>query len=227
MVTARTWHGQVQDQLRSRIAAYADVKVIVPNLRLAPEFPLPKPIDDAYDVFKYIALHPEKFNIDPNKTMIGGFSSGAHAAACVSNLVKNDPKLKILHQILLNGCYDLTCSTHDYDEYEKQEGMLTREVYHYIVSFWGIPTNEFSNPRFSPYHEKEFSHLPVTTILVGEYDGLRNDSEVYYSKLKQHGVNVEKIILPGQTHNTAALRKVMTDGEDPAKTIADIIKRYI
>ena len=128
--------------------------------------------------------------------------------------------------MLLNGCYDLTCSTHDYDDYEKEEKMLTRELYHYIASFWGVPKNQLADPRFSPYFEKEFDHLPSTSILVGEYDGLRNDSEAYYQKLKQHHINVERIVLPGQTHNTAVLRKVLSDGDDPAEVIANVIRRY-
>jgi acetyl esterase len=211
----------------SRIAAYADIKVIIPQFRLTPEFPLPIPIDDAFDVFKYIAFHPQKFNIDPNKIMMGGLSSGAHVAACISNLAKADPKLKILHQILLNGCYDLTCSTHDYDDYEKEDKMLTREAFYHLLGYWKIPQDDLDDPRFSPYFEKKFDHLPPTTVIVGEYDGVRNDSEAYYQKLKQHHVNVERILLPGQTHNAAILRAVMTDGEDPAKTMANIIKRYI
>lgn len=36
---------------------------------------------------------------------------------------------------------------------------------------------------------------------------------------------VEKIVLPGQTHNTLTMRQVFLDGEDPAHTIAKVIKQ--
>ena len=83
-------------------------------------------------------------------------------------------------------------------------------------------------PLFSPYYEPDLSHMPPTTFIVGEYDGLRNDTEPYYKKLKSASkTQVEKIVLPGQTHNTMAMRAALFDGEDPAETIAKVIKQSI
>ena len=99
----------------SQIANYAKAKVIIVNYRLAPEASMPIPIDDAYDAVKYISMYAETFDIDPNKIIIGGLSSGAHAAAVITNLARTDRRLNILHQILFNGIYDLTNSQHGYD----------------------------------------------------------------------------------------------------------------
>lgn len=63
--------------------------------------------------------------------------------------------------------------------------------------------------------------------MTGEYDGIRNDSEAYYKKVKAAGNKVEKIILSGQTHNTIIMREVMTDGEDPAEVIARVVRDHI
>lgn len=76
----------------------------------------------------------------------------------------------------------------------------------------------------SPYYEVDFHSFPSTTILCGEYDALRNDSEGYFHKLNTAGVKVEKIILPGQTHNTIMMRAVLSDSTDPAEIIANIAK---
>jgi hypothetical protein len=54
---------------------------------------------------------------------------------------------------------------------------------------------------------------------------LRNDTEAYYKKIKAAGNKVEKIVLSGQTHNTFVMRKAISDGEDPAKVIADVISK--
>lgn len=211
----------------SRIAKYSGIKVILVNFRLAPEYPLPQATYDAYDATEYIATHADKFKIDADRIFIGGISSGAHCAAMVSQLARQNKNLKIYHQILLNGIYDFTQSQHEYDDYEKEDKMCTREVTAFILKTLGISPKDYNNPLFSPYHEKSMTNLPATTLIVGEYDGLRNDSEAYFKKLRAMDSRVQKIVLAGQTHNTLVMRKIFVDGEDPANTIAKVIKQSL
>ena len=79
------------------------------------------------------------------------------------------------------------------------------------------------SPIISPYYEPDLSNLPATTFLISEYDGIRSDSEAYYQRVKQAGNQVDRIIIPGQTHQTLLMRAVMSDGKDPAKIIAEVI----
>ena len=124
---------------------------------------------------------------------------------------------------MLNGCYDLTQSCTGYDQYEIEDKILTREVITATFSHYGLNQDQFKQPLFSPYFESDLSNLPKTTIIVGEYDGLRNDAEAYYQRVKAAGNQVKKVLLPGQTHNTIILREAMTDGEDPAEVIAKLV----
>jgi acetyl esterase len=208
----------------SKIAFYSGMKVIAVNYRLAPEFPLPTPINDGYDVVQHIATHHKQFKIDHNKIFIGGLSSGAHCAAVIANLAQNENKFTIFHQILINGSYDLTQSFHEFDQYEQQDKLFSRDSMPYIWKMWGAKESMYTNPIYSPYFEKNFSKVPATTIIVSEYDGLRNDSESYYKKLKENDVDVDKIVLPGQTHNTIIMREILSDGVDPAEIVAHTMK---
>lgn len=208
----------------SRIAEYSGIKIILIDFRLAPEYPLPQAIYDAYDATQYIAAHADKLKIDVNRIFIGGFSSGAHCAAVISHLARRDEQLNIYHQILLNGIYDLTQSRHEYDHYSDEDKLCTKDAAAFLLKHWGIGANNYTNPLFSPYYEQNVTNLPPTTLLVGEYDGLRNSSEAYFEKLKSGGNNVQKIVLPGQTHNTIIMREVFVDGEDPAHAIARVIR---
>jgi acetyl esterase len=206
----------------SRIAAYANAKVFMVDLRLCPEFPMPTPLHDAFDAAKYVITHPHRFNLNPNNVSVGGFSSGAHAAAYVANASRLDHEMIIKQQILLNGCFDLTNSHRDYDAFEACDGLFKRgPVVDYIFEQWGV---SFDDPMISPVFHYALTNLPKATILIGEYDGLRNDSEAYYKHLKSLKNNVDRIVLPGQTHNTILLRGFITDGVDPAKVIADLLR---
>ena len=186
---------------------------------------MPTAIHDAYDATKYIANHSDKFNIDRKKLFIGGISSGGNCAAVISNLARHDEQLSIFHQILVNGVYDYAETNHAYDEYEKEDKICSRESVQFVFKHNGVAKQDFTNPILSPYYDPDLTQLPPTTFIIGEYDGVRNHSEAYYEKVNNVGNPVEKIVLPGQTHNTVLLRKVMSDGDDPAEVIARIIKK--
>lgn len=212
----------------SRIAAYSKMKVIVVHYRLAPEHPLPTSIYDCYDAAVYIANHSEKYGVDPNYLILGGWCTGAHCATAVSSLLRQQKGLRVFHQILLSGSYDLTESTHYFDDHEKEDKTVDRNLLRYLKkTYYGISEKDYVDPLLSPFYEVDFQSFPSTTIICGQYDALRNDSEGYYQKLSAAGVNVKKIILPGQTHNTIMMRTVLSDGPDPAEIIANIAKMHL
>jgi len=210
----------------SRIAQYAAAKVIVVNSRLSPEFLLPLPILDAYDATLYVVLNADLFHIDPDKIVVGGICSGAHCAAVISHMACREKDFKIQHQILLNGYYDLSHTCLDYASYEQEDKMLTREVLAYLSEKSGVTAASAQTPLLSPYFETELTGLPVTTIIIAEYDGVRGDSEAYYQKLLAANIPVNRILLKGQTHNTLLLRAAMHQGEDPAAAIARVLHEH-
>jgi acetyl esterase len=207
----------------SRIAHHAKIKVATVNYRLAPENPLPKPILDGYDATKYLFQQANEFNIDTDNIILGGISSGAHCATNVSKLVMVNKDFKIKHQILLNGCYDLTRSHHEFDEFQNEDKMQSQEGIDYVYSQLKKGGINFSDPMISPVFDQQAKLLPPTTVMVGEYDALRSDSEAYYKVLKCAGIKVDKIILEGETHNTLLMMSLLPKDLDTAAKIAETI----
>lgn len=215
----------------SRIAKFSGIKVVVVDFRLTPEYPLPTSIEDAYDVTKFVIEHAAHYGIDPTQVFLSGISSGAHCAAVVSQMIRNnnDP-IPILNQILINGLYDLTAKPSSHREFENEERMLTPEVTDLLARIWregGMDPTKLDTPLYSPIRETHFKGLPPTTIVVGEYDGIRSQSEAYYQRLLDAEHPVKKIVLSGQTHNTMLLREAMHEGEDPAKVVSDIVRNQL
>lgn len=141
---------EVNAMICSRIARSADIKVILVQFRLAPEYPMPTSIYDGYDAAAYIASHPENFGIDPNKIFLGGWCSGAQCATAVSGLLRQNKQLKVYHQILLGGSFDLTESTRHFDDYEQEDKILSRKFIGHIANkYYG--STEYQNPLISPF----------------------------------------------------------------------------
>ncbi len=205
----------------SRIADAANAKVFLVDLRRCPEFALPIPMQDAYDAVQYTIAQHQQFQIDANNVSVAGVSSGAHAAAYVANTSRSDKQVNIKQQILLNGCFDLTNSHRHYDAFEADDALFQRgPVIDFILNLWGM---ELSDPLVSPVLNDDLVNVPKATLLIAEHDGSRNDSECYYQHLMALGNDVTKVHLLGQTHNTFLLRGAITDGEDPAKVIANLL----
>lgn len=214
---------EVNSVIASRIAEKAGIKVVLVQFRLAPEYPILTCLCDSYDAARYIALHSESFGINPDKFFIGGWCSGANAATFVSKMATSE--FTIQHQILLGGSFDLSHSFHRFDEYEAQDMTLSRKlVAHLAHLFYSMDNNK--NSLFSPYWNDDITNSPSTTLIYGEYDALRNDSEAYFEKLKAADISVEKIILKGQTHNEVVMRGLSVHS-DPAEEIATILQKKL
>ena len=210
----------------SRLAACTDVKIILIQYRLNPEYPMPISIDDGFNSLVFLAQHHKDFNIDPMRLILGGWSSGAHCAAVASHRGRKAKDLKIQHCVLHNGIFDFTQSFHEFDVQESEDPLCRRKFFSYIFDTLSIGEEQLAQPIYSPVLN-DLSGLPPTTIIVSEHDGLRNDSEYYYRQLKAAGNDVKKILIPGQTHNTIGLRQALPEGEDPAAIMAQAINQSL
>ena len=207
----------------SILAKYAGAKIIMPHYRLAPEYPFPHGLNDAYAAVKYVFQQAQEFNIDTTRFVVGGCSSGGNFAALIVNRARFDNELQIYHQFLISGSFDLSLQifkNNPYLEYQQQDILVTEETRTYYINAY-IPAGISAiDPQVSPYYEKDLTNIPPTTIIIPEYDGLRGENEAYAEKLKTFGNKVTKIIMPGWTHNFICMRHMLQEQEDPAEFIA-------
>ena len=212
--------------IASYIAQHSGIKVITVDHRLAPESPLPISIYDAYDATKYVATHAAEFGIDPNKIILGGFSSGAHCATVISNLALQTNDFAVDYQILLNGAYDFKRHNRDYRKYEEQDVLCSEEALEYLFGNFDLTEQQFSEPLYAPMFAN-LEHLPSTMIIVAEYDRTRSEGELYHKKLVAAGVSAERVLLSGQTHNTVLFRTSVSSDVDAVDVIANKLKKLI
>lgn len=210
----------------SRLCKAAKCNAALVQFRLCPETPMLDVIQDGVDAVKYITSHCEEFKTDPNRIVVGGFSSGGCLAASVCNQLRHSHN--IYHQLLLDGCYDQANTVDAFKQYDQQDLLCNADAIDYIFNTC-CPDNDLkTNPLCSPYWEQDLSGLPNTTVIIPEYSGVRSHGEAYSDKLIAAGNKVNKIIIPGQTHNTFICRGIMNAGDDPAvvagQAVADSLR---
>ena len=85
------------------------------------------------------------------------------------------------------------------------------------------------DPRFAPLmsSDEELALLPPTYILTAEFDVLRDDSFLAAGRLKNVGVPVEHIYLPGEEHGFLNLITVDNNVKEEIKRFAVFFKKTV
>ncbi len=198
----------IDDSTCDYIAKQSGWQVIAIDHRLAPENKFPAAVNDAYAVTKW-AFEDSDFAIDKDRIAVCGSSSGANLMALVALRMRNEG-YKLTQQILVSLPADLSVSLDAYAEYAEQDVMLTREAMFYCYQYY-IPSGmNAKNPQLSPYYADLYDVAPAT-LIVGEYDQLRSDTEAYYQKLQEVGVAAKKIVIAGKTHAFLIIKEAYDD----------------
>ena len=81
--------------------------------RLAPEYPYPAPLEDAYSGLVWLAAHAAELDVDPDRIAVMGDSAGGGLAAAVAILSRDRGGPALAHQILLYPMLDDRTTTPD------------------------------------------------------------------------------------------------------------------
>ncbi len=200
--------------------------------RVAPEYKHDISVCDAINGSNYLISNSVELGIDKYKIGVAGNSSGGNLAANVINANLEKLDWQPAFQVLLSPRTDMTlCTTHNgqFTKEQMQDAMLNLKMQEQYRALYTSKRFNLNDPIHSPLYISNHlcSKMPSTTIICGEFDGLRNDSHAYYNKLKENGTNVNIIVEPGQIHNSMLLFNIMPDGKDPAVIIGETIRSYI
>jgi acetyl esterase len=138
-------------------------------------------VDDAADALSYLTTHAQQLNIDPDKIIAGGGSSGGHLAAAlgvlVPQLAQREYPIRPAGLVLYNPMLDLSPGTPDYP---------------LVTDYW---------QAVSPQHHIDDS-VPPTIVLVGSEDPEVPipTARAFCDAVTGKGGRCELEIYQGQTH---------------------------
>jgi acetyl esterase/lipase len=180
--------------LAFEISKESQASVLLPEYRLAPEYPFPAALDDAVTVYKAILEQ----GIKPGNIIISGDSAGGGLAlATVLSLRKSRIPLPS-GIICLSPWTDLTCSGGTYISKLEADPFLVPEVLVKSSALYcgkNKSSNPFISPLFSDMHD-----FPPMLIHVGSEEILLDDSLRLAKEAKKAGVKVTIKVWPGMWH---------------------------
>ena len=183
------------------LAAKTESIVISVGYRLAPEYPFPIPLNDAYDAFQWTAENSSGLNGLSNEISVMGDSAGGNLATVVTILNKElQGAVAIKSQVLLYPVTDLSFSTDSYNEYAEGFGLQKKDM-EWFAEYYLSEERQYNNSYVAPLRSENLIELPSAYIIVAENDVLKDEGIAYAQKLKDFDNRVELHIAKGLVHS--------------------------
>lgn len=188
----------VYDPICRKLALASQYIIVAIDYRLAPEYPYPAAINDAYLCMQHILPLLDRIGVNYIPYVaIGGDSAGGALAATVCGLAQDDDAVQISKQVLIYPSLDYTLSLPSVAISDKDYFLQINKVRWYFEQYFQDNQDRYNA---SPLWQQMSVDLPPTLVITTEFCPLRDDGIYYYQKLRQQGMSAEHYHVPDMVH---------------------------
>ena len=192
------------DILNIAICARLGAVVLSVDYRLAPECPIPAPLDDCYAGLAWMHANADRLGVDRQRIAIGGESAGGGLAAALAIKARDAGEYAICHQHLTFPMLD------DRTGSDAQPGdpLVGEFVWTRGNNRFGWKSYLGSAPAAAPQvpaRLEDHRGLPHTWMFTVALDLFRDENIAYAQKLLGAGVSVELLMYPDACHGFTLL----------------------
>ncbi len=205
--------------LVAHISKAAKIPVVLPEYRLAPEFPFPAAVEDALAVYQVILN-----SSNAKKIILVGDSVGGGLAVALAVVLKERNIALPAAIVCLSPVVDLGLTGESIYSKAKEDVILNPETFKkYIARYIGH--TDTKHPLMSPIYA-DLTGLPPLLIQVGGKEILLCDSTRLADKARSSGVDVTLDIWPDMWHVWPYFVNYIPEGQVAINKIAAFIQRY-
>ncbi|GAC1530727.1 MAG: alpha/beta hydrolase [Acidimicrobiales bacterium] len=193
-----------------RFAREAGIAVFNVDYRLAPEYPFPAGVEDAYAALRWVTDNANELGVDPHRIAVGGPSAGGGLAAGLTHLACERGGPSAALQLLVYPVLDdrmATWSVRAFTDVPVWTRANTASMWrHYLGDLAGE-----TPPAAAPARARDLSGLPPAFVVTCEFDPLRDEGLDYARRLGEAGVAVELHQFPGTFHGYDGLPAAVSE----------------
>jgi acetyl esterase/lipase len=190
---------EMMDEHNLKLAAELGITVLSVDYRLAPEHPVPAPLDDCYAALAWLHANSDALAVDPQRIALGGESAGGGLAAALALRARDAGEYPVCYQLLTYPMLDDRTGSAEFPaDPVTGEFVWTREK----NSFgWGCYLGGANTEAPSvPARAASLEALPPAWIGTAALDLFREENIDYAQRLMAAGVAAELIVYPGACH---------------------------
>ena len=190
---------EMADEMNLRLVRELGITVLSVDYRLAPEYPIPAPLNDCYAGLVWLHEQAAELGIDRQRIAVGGESAGGGLAAATALLARDLGNYHLCHQHLVYPMLD------DRTGGDAAPGdPLTGEfVWNRASNAYGWASYLGDATRSAPQVPTRAEHLaglPSTWLLTVALDLFRDENIDYAQRLLLAGVPTELLLYAGACH---------------------------
>ncbi len=208
------------DGLCGKLAAWAGIRVIAYDYRLAPEHKFPAGLEDVAACWHGLIETPEAWGVDPARLVVGGDSAGANLAAALMHDLRGAGAAMPAGQVLIYPALDSRMQTASMRAL-KDAYVLPVERINWYLDLYLTPAQDRNDPRVAPVFSDRLAGQPEALIVVAGHDPLWDDGQAYGDLLRRAGVAVEVVEFPGQVHAFVSVTGVIPQGNQALRKVAE------
>ncbi len=210
------------ETLGRTLAARTGCAVLLVDYRLAPEYRFPTAVEDAWAALRWADSHLEELAGARVPVIVAGDSAGANLSAVVSQRARAAGGPAIALQVLVYPITDCDCDTTSYTDPDNQL-LLSRDSMIWFWAHYAPVETARAHPDASPMRQPDLTNLPPAVILTAEHDVLRDEGELYATRLMKAGVRVQHRRFTGQMHGFFTMINILPGSQAGLDFVADAV----
>jgi acetyl esterase len=210
------------DELCRRLCRAAGALVIAVDYRLAPEHPYPAALDDSLAVVAWAAANGAAHGGDPENLTVGGDSAGGNLTAGLCLYIRDHGGPAVRLQVLIYPAVRASFETLSFYENAEDKLLTAKDTIWFWHNFLG-PNRPGEDQYAEPGWAQNLDGLPPALIITGGHDPVRDDGEIFASRLARAGNRVELKRYGGMIHGFMGLPVELPDGKDAVELVARAI----
>ena len=186
---------EAYDPLCRALANRAGAAVVAVDYRLAPEHPLPVPMEDCEAALRWMASEL------PGPYAVAGDSAGGNLAAVLTRRVRDaDGPVELVFQLLVYPVTDAAMATDSYRRFGADQTYGLSKLAMSVCWEQYAPGRIGQSPDASPLRAPDLGGLPPALVLLAECDPLIDEGLDYAERLRAAGVDARTSVYEGTAH---------------------------
>ena len=187
------------DKLGRILAERTGATVVLVDYRLAPEYRFPTAVDDAWAALRWADGRRAELAAAGAPLIVAGDSAGGNLSAVMTQRARAAGGPAIALQVLVYPVTDCDLETTSYRDPANQVS-LTRDSMIWYWDHYAPDPEARLHPDASPLRHADLLRLPPAVVVTAEHDVLRDEGELYATRLLKAGVPVRHHRFTGQMH---------------------------
>ncbi|MDJ0920846.1 MAG: alpha/beta hydrolase [Henriciella sp.] len=190
---------EMSDASNVHLCSRLGIRILSVDYRLAPEHPVPAPLEDCYAALAWLHQNADQFSLDPARIAVGGESAGGGLAAALVQHAHAQRAYPICFQLLTYPMLD--------DRTRQSDGEADSTTGEFVWNRaqnrtgWTCYLGEGTPAAPSvPARADRLDGLPPAWIGTAALDLFRDENMTYAQRLMNAGVATELIIYPSVCH---------------------------